>query len=44
MKRHMNEERLALYLRGDLSGGDYRTVARHLESCSECQNTRCDER
>jgi hypothetical protein len=42
MKSHMNGERLALYLRGDLSGADHHTVARHVESCSECQNTLAD--
>jgi anti-sigma factor RsiW len=39
MKHHMNEARLALYLRGDLSSADYRAVAQHVETCSECQST-----
>ncbi len=39
MKYHMNEERLALYLRGDLSGADYRAVAQHVEACVECHST-----
>jgi hypothetical protein len=39
MKHHMNEARLALYLRGDLSGAEYRAVAQHVETCPECQST-----
>jgi hypothetical protein len=39
MKHHVNEERLALYVRGDLSAGDRRSVAQHVESCAECQST-----
>jgi RNA polymerase sigma factor (sigma-70 family) len=42
MKHHMNEVRLALYLRADLSGSDQRDVARHVETCAECQNTLAD--
>lgn len=42
MKHHMNEARLALYLRADLSGSDQRDVARHVETCAECQNTLAD--
>lgn len=38
MKDHMNETRLALYLRGDLSGDGQRSVARHVEGCAECQS------
>jgi anti-sigma factor RsiW len=39
MKHHMNEMDLALYLRGDLSSADHRTVAQHVEGCPECQST-----
>jgi hypothetical protein len=42
MKYHMKEERLALYLSDDLSGADYRTVAEHLEACSECRGVLAD--
>ena len=39
MKHHMNEAQLALYLRGDLSGADHRSMAQHVEGCPECQST-----
>jgi anti-sigma factor ChrR (cupin superfamily) len=35
----MNEAQLALYLRGDLSIADHRTVAVHVDVCSTCQST-----
>jgi anti-sigma factor RsiW len=39
MKHQINEERLALFLRGDLSGVDRRAVAQHVATCVECQST-----
>lgn len=39
MKHQVNEERLALFLRGDLSGVDRRAVAQHVATCAECQST-----
>jgi anti-sigma factor RsiW len=39
MKHHMNDEGLALYLRGDLSGTDYRAVKQHVDACPDCQCT-----
>ena len=39
MKHHMNEAQLALYLRGDLSVADHRSMAQHVEGCPECQRT-----
>src|SRR6476660_7251469 len=39
MKHHMNEAQLALYLRGDLSGADHRSMAQHVEGCPGCQST-----
>lgn len=38
MKHQINEERLALFLRGDLSGADRRAVAQHVATCAECQS------
>jgi hypothetical protein len=35
----MNDKRLALYLRGDLSGTEYRALKQHVDACPECQQT-----
>jgi len=42
MNGHVREERLALYVRGDLAEADYRTVTRHVEGCPECGKTLAD--
>jgi anti-sigma factor RsiW len=42
MNGHVNEELLALYLRGDLPEKDQRNVARHAGDCAECQQTLAD--
>jgi len=42
MSEHVGEERLALYLRGDLPEARSRTVMRHVETCPECRNTLAD--
>lgn len=42
MKYHLNEQRLALYVRGDLFGADHRAAARHLDACADCRAALAD--
>src|SRR3954465_2842992 len=39
MKYHMNDERLAPYRGGALSGADDRAVKQHVDACPDCQST-----